>query len=289
MAVQHPDHPGVFVLAVECDGVQYHSSRVARDRDRLRDQVLVGLGWTMHRIWGTAWYRDRRGAERRLIEAIETAIQAPVRGALGGGPVPATRVSAAVELEPVKFSEVPDWAVPYDLAEIGRRPRWTDPSDPAVIPAMRGAIALIVATEAPVHIDVVHQRFRQAWNIGQIGSRIRANIDAAVRAAVDVSRDGDFLYAGDATTVVVRTPVDDCRRMVDQIHSSELESALLNLVRDAGGIAWDDLTVHAARLYGWTRRGPDISRRLGDTLDHLVGSDRLSRAGNELRVSAGSG
>jgi hypothetical protein len=72
---------------------------------------------------------------------------------------------------------------------------------------------------------------------------------------------------------------------VDQVHSAELELAIVNLVRDAGGIAWDDATVHVARLYGWTRRGPDISRRLGATLDHLVAAGQLARIGDELKLS----
>ena len=33
---------GRFVLGIECDGAMYHSSKVARDRDRLRQQVLEG-------------------------------------------------------------------------------------------------------------------------------------------------------------------------------------------------------------------------------------------------------
>ena len=57
IGVHHPDHPGVYVLGVECDGLMYHSSQAARDRDRLREQVLRGLDWRLHRIWGTAWYR----------------------------------------------------------------------------------------------------------------------------------------------------------------------------------------------------------------------------------------
>jgi len=286
MAVHHPDHPGVFVLAIECDGAQYHSSRVARDRDRLRDQVLVGLGWTMHRIWGTAWYRDRRGAERRLIEAIEAAIRAPVSGVLGGSPVAPALERTTVELESVDYAEVPDWTVPYALAEISGRPRWTDSSDPAVVPAMRTAVEQIVATEGPVHIEVVHQRFRQAWNIGQIGSRIRANIESAVVRSAQVSRIGDFLHVTGVGVHVVRTPVDGCRRTVEQVHGSELEAALVNLVRDAGGIALDDITVHAAKLYGWGRRGPDITRRLDATLESLVSSGRLRRTGDELSVQS---
>ena len=45
MGVRHPEHPGSFALGIECDGVMYHSSKVARDRDRLREEVLRGLGW----------------------------------------------------------------------------------------------------------------------------------------------------------------------------------------------------------------------------------------------------
>jgi hypothetical protein len=42
---QHPTQPGRMVLAIECDGVTYHSSATARDRDRLRQEHLERLGW----------------------------------------------------------------------------------------------------------------------------------------------------------------------------------------------------------------------------------------------------
>jgi very-short-patch-repair endonuclease len=74
MAIRDPRNRGRFVLGIECDGAMYHSSRVARDRDRLREEVLVGLGWTLHRIWGPSWYRDRPGEERRLKDAIQAAM-----------------------------------------------------------------------------------------------------------------------------------------------------------------------------------------------------------------------
>ena len=284
MAVHHPDKPGVYVLGVECDGAQYHSSRVARDRDRLRDQVLVGLGWTMHRIWGTDWYRDRHGAERRLIEAIETAIQAPVRGLLGGGASdPVIADEAEIELEEIDYPAVPDWAAPYVVAGIGRRPSYCEPHEPAAEPEMRRAIQTIVAVEGPVHIEVVRQRFRDSWNIGQIGSRIRARLDSAVRRS-GVVRDGEFLQALDHGEICVRTPTDDCRRAVEQVHSAELELAIVNLIRDTGGITSDDATMHVARLYGWNRTGSEIRSRLGTTLEKLVANGALLRNGGELVV-----
>ncbi|GGL77344.1 hypothetical protein GCM10010095_73100 [Streptomyces anthocyanicus] len=74
LGVRHPDRPGLYALGVECDGAMYHSSKAARDRDRLREGVLRGLGWELHRIWGTDWYRDRSGAEVRLRAAVDRAV-----------------------------------------------------------------------------------------------------------------------------------------------------------------------------------------------------------------------
>ena len=45
IGVKHQDFPDGFLLGVECDGASYHSSKSARDRDRLRQDVLEGLGW----------------------------------------------------------------------------------------------------------------------------------------------------------------------------------------------------------------------------------------------------
>ncbi|MEJ1968692.1 MAG: AAA domain-containing protein [Rhizomicrobium sp.] len=56
LAISDPDKPGRYVLGIECDGAQYHASRSARDRDRLRQLVLEDHGWIIHRIWSADWY-----------------------------------------------------------------------------------------------------------------------------------------------------------------------------------------------------------------------------------------
>lgn len=96
--------------------------------------------------------------------------------------------------------------------------------------------------------------------------------------------DGDFLHALDRGEIRVRTPTEECRRAVEHVHSSELELALVNLVRDAGSITSDEATVHVARLYGWTRTGPEIRSRLGATLEKLIANGALDRNGAELVI-----
>ena len=62
---------GKYLLGIECDGATYHSSATARDRDRLRQQVLENLGWSICRIWSTDWVQNRENQIKRVFEALE--------------------------------------------------------------------------------------------------------------------------------------------------------------------------------------------------------------------------
>ncbi len=73
IAIEDPQRPGRYVIGIECDGASYHSSRSARDRDRLREEVLRGLGWELHRIWSTDWFRNPERELKRAVDAIESA------------------------------------------------------------------------------------------------------------------------------------------------------------------------------------------------------------------------
>ena len=70
-----------MVLAIEADGASYHSAHTARDRDRLRQQVLESKGWRFHRIWSTAWFRDRETELDKAEEAWIRAVEAPDKDA----------------------------------------------------------------------------------------------------------------------------------------------------------------------------------------------------------------
>ena len=73
LGVIDPPRPGEYILGVECDGAAYHSARSARDRDRLRQEVLEGLGWRLHRIWSTEWFRNPQRETDKLLAAIKDA------------------------------------------------------------------------------------------------------------------------------------------------------------------------------------------------------------------------
>lgn len=182
--------------------------------------------------------------------------------------------------EAATFIEEAEWTESYTPATVAPLPRWVDAGQPGSQFEMVAGIRAVVAVEAPVHLTLVHQRLRDAWNIGRVGPRIRDNIEAAIRLA-EVIRDGEFLL-GPQTVEAVRAPTGTIFRSIEQVHDEELGLALRNLVHDAGGIGSDDLTQAVARIFGWTRRGPDIATRLSGLIDDLVANGSLRRDGDAL-------
>src|SRR5262249_31179785 len=71
LGVRHPDFPERYLAGIECDGAAYHSSKSARDRDRLREEVLNDKGWDIVRVWSTDWFENPALQTERLVEKLE--------------------------------------------------------------------------------------------------------------------------------------------------------------------------------------------------------------------------
>ena len=74
IGVKHPDWPHGFIMGIECDGASYHSSKSARDRDRLRQEILENLGWYIYRIWSTDWFEDPIKETEKLRNEIQNRL-----------------------------------------------------------------------------------------------------------------------------------------------------------------------------------------------------------------------
>ena len=70
LAVVDPASPGRYLLGIECDGATYHRAATARDRDKLRQLILEGLGWKLHRIWSTDWWHNGNTEMDKLIAVL---------------------------------------------------------------------------------------------------------------------------------------------------------------------------------------------------------------------------
>lgn len=71
IAVVDPEKPGRYILGIECDGATYHSSKTARDRDRLRQSVLESLGWKIVRIWSQDWVKRKKEITDEIVKLVK--------------------------------------------------------------------------------------------------------------------------------------------------------------------------------------------------------------------------
>ena len=60
LAVKNPNRIDDYLCGIECDGATYHSSLTARERDRIRQEILENRGWKILRIWSTDWFRNKK-------------------------------------------------------------------------------------------------------------------------------------------------------------------------------------------------------------------------------------
>ncbi|HEX2186668.1 MAG TPA: AAA domain-containing protein, partial [Chloroflexota bacterium] len=59
-----------YLLGIEGDGAAYAACQTARDRDRLRHEILESLGWTIHRVWSADWLADPAAEVERIMAAL---------------------------------------------------------------------------------------------------------------------------------------------------------------------------------------------------------------------------
>ncbi len=71
LAVISPTNQKEYILGIECDGAAYHSSKSARMRDRLRQEILERLGWKIYRVWSQHWINHRQEVLDDMVKVIE--------------------------------------------------------------------------------------------------------------------------------------------------------------------------------------------------------------------------
>ena len=295
LAVTDSASPGRYLLGVECDGARYHSSPVARDRDRLRQQVLEGLGWTIHRIWSTDWYRHRAETGQRLLAAVE-------------------RAKIATPEEPRPKAEEPVLTSPDEPSEEESTPAPpTTPPPPAPLPSppepnayvectdlgiqIRGtlpeqapgqlalAVEQVVDIESPVHVDAVVFRIRSLWGVKRAGARIKNAIEAGIltaqrkrKANRRVQRKGDFLWTVEERALQVRRRKNP---NIEWLCDEEIAAAMKQVLEAQGSMPPDTLVTEAAKLFGYKSTGRMLAQRMRPLVDSFIQEGTFHLAANE--------
>lgn len=291
LAIADQQRPGRYVLGIECDGASYHSSRSARDRDRLRQAVLEDHGWIIHRIWSTDWFQRPQEQLDRVIAAIEAAkVQLDER--LEGQQQ--ARRAVPIEVVTVERADVTE----IGLAEVvENRQRAYEEASPQVpleremheVPSglMAGFIEQVVAVEGPIHVDEVVVRLRSAWGLQRAGGRIQAAVERGVEVAVQrfrILRDGAFLsLPGQEARVRDRSGVSSSSlRKPEMLPPAETEATVLQVVTTSLGASVEEVVLSGSRLLGFKATSALLRQLIQHSVDALLAKGTLTIQGKLL-------
>lgn len=290
MAVKHPTLSGRYVLGIECDGASYHSARTARERDRLRQDVLESMGWRIHRIWSTDWIKDPRAEGQRLVDAVEDAINCYAEEGLE--PVPPEPITPVAESEPSVSEPKPiisetetdqmtiwenDTSNPYDFD-------LPTETDFCVLPRIQSAyvspihylgdcIELLVQNEWPIHHKLVLQKLKN-YDSKDVYAAL-AHVNGRIL------RKGNFFYPAQFKDIPVRQAGE---RTIEQISHDELAAGMLLVLGKHAGLPQSALLAESIRAFGFSQDDPNVIEKLNMALKQLVSYGKIQGADDIFTV-----
>lgn len=298
IGVVDPRAPGRYLLGVECDGRTYHSGATARDRDRLRQHVLEGLGWQLHRIWSTDWWLNPQEPIRKLIAKLELLVaedvshvdEEPVvelenHGATSDQPEESAATSFATLAEPESIVTSSPLVEYRALEPAGGKPEaFYEFSSKAEI---RKQLLDVLNAEGPIADAALFRRIARAWGLSRTGRRIEELLRGLIPGHLNNTRAGDICFywpegVHPAQWDGFRVAGSDAasRRSIEEISLEELGNLAVFILTEHGGTSFEDLARSICRLQGVARTTSDAETRIRQSLSS-------GRAGKLIEVTNG--
>ncbi len=283
MAVKHPSLNGIYVLGIECDGAAYHSARTARERDRLRQEVLENMGWNIYRIWSTDWIKDQRTAGEALIATIDDAIAKYGDTLKFESPVN----MSDDELEGDDFVSVDKKEVsiteqlnPYSFAEAKTTSLNLLPRNSKGCLEIADCIMEYVNNEYPIHYELLCQRLAPLYGNEKATVKVRREVDYGINCLRNkIIQKGDFLYPTGWQKIIVRVPN---RRKIGHIAIEEITEAMNTILQITVGSTREGLYIETTRAYGWQRMTQGITASMRSACDLLIEQGRAQEIDGKI-------
>jgi very-short-patch-repair endonuclease len=298
LGVLDPAQPGRFILGIECDGAMYHSAYTARERDRLRHEILTRkMGWRLHRIWSPDWIRQRKTELQRLERAIEHARDFPMAASsetelrrTNAAASHASNIAAATPIEILDgLSLEREWITDYVVGSIRRQPISLQFHEDGAMICLAEMALDVICTEFPVHRQVVATRVARRWGLLRVGARMSTAMNKAyshLQRTQKVVIEADFLSPADSPACSsLRRPVDGDERTlrsIEHVSEGEIAFGVLRLLSDALSLEREQVVLQIARALGFDRTGTAIRERVNGVLDSLISIGKVVDDGSRL-------
>jgi len=289
LGVVDPVKPGRYLLGIECDGASYHSSRSARDRDRLRQAVLEDHGWILHRIWSTDWFQRPGEQLKKVADAIERARVAIEEQLVVGKPTAVADETGELDRETASEPTANEsvFSSPYVEASF-EVPQHTAPHE-LTPKAMADLLFRIVEIEGPIHEDELTGRVRDLWQLGRAGSRIQDSVARGITALLTsrrcVREEACLLIPGAPIVVRNRELAQSASlRKPDLLPKAEVRVAILSVLKASHGGGEKEIAMVVARAMGFKATGSSFRAVISEQIRALHRQGAVIENDGLLRV-----
>lgn len=291
MAVKYPTQSGKFAIGIECDGAMYHSSRTARERDRLRQAVLEDMGWAIYRIWSTDWIKDQKTEEEKLINAVEKALGHAVIESEDNDSIEDSNTDTIIPI-----TEIEEKVVPSEVGDTGYGFELYKRAYPLNIVDESGntregydIVWDIISLEQPIHFEELCRRIAPAYGRQKATSVVCDEVRYIFRNHLNgmITEDRNkFVRIKDFADVKVRipNPDDDYSRPIKYICDEELALAMKTIALHSFGITPEDLFIVTAREFGFKRTGENIIYSFRNVYKQMLKNNEVTEVDGKVCV-----
>ncbi|MCI6774210.1 DUF4011 domain-containing protein [Methanobrevibacter boviskoreani] len=261
LAVVDNHNPDNYILGIECDGAMYHSSKVARDRDRLRQEVLEGLGWKLYRIWSTDWYHARDSAKKRLLNAVEYAYKNKNTINTKKEVTPDFDINVTIEPNNDLNDDEDSYFVPYTY--------WR--YDSSLDTDLYYSILRMVKVEGPVHIDDIYDRIK-IFNGNKATKKFKNLVSLVLSNLIskkEIKKDVNFYYGVDFDLSKIKVRNRD-KPEIDRIYTKEVLLSIIYTLKIELALSKEDLIKESSINLGFKRLTSRVSQKLESSVNALL-------------------
>jgi len=266
-------------LGIECDGAYYHSSSTARDRDRLRQQVLEDLNWNIYRVWSTDWFKNPRLEFEKLISAIEKAKE---------GTFCKKKLNSSFEIQYKNHLSRKEQTPVTAYSKTPTHPKL--PSENFYVTDIDKICFIlrkVINHEGPIHQDEAERRVIQHWGIRAVGSRVKEILEEAEQVCIKeklFKKKNNFYWPTNMNKPPIRQRDSIDIKDIELIAPEEVGEAALIALEKEYTMPKDSLIEQTASILGFGRVTEDISKYIWEAIKKYKKEHKIAEVNDKLSL-----
>ncbi len=268
------------LLTIKCDSVTGEFKETARDRDRIKQDILESMGWRFYHSWSTDWFRNRNNEMQRIEEAINHSLSQQHKQ-VENQPQPLNQLQLNEEMILANISPIDEYRT-CPLNELSLKKG--DDLASISTPTLSNEINKIIEVESPLHIGQLSLRLMTSVGATKTNKKINTAILDAIAQLVKkgkIKTDGEFLLLPEKDLIIrsrFALPVHE--KKFDFVYDKEIIEIILFILRETPHIHRARLIMLTGYALGFTSCSKATKLRIQDILHQLEETEIIQAKGD---------